>query len=389
MHLRAGGDALAELGDVVGAEEVRAAVGVGADAVGELRGEIVDDPEGEGGQGEIVRQPGLAGLVPRFDCHVPVEDQLPVVVRDDDRLALLGHLLPVPYGLGQYAGHVRPALDGGSRGAVGAGGVHAGEQFGDRRQQHAGLTERGQHVADVAEEGRVGPDDQHGPLGELFPVRVQQIRGPVQRDRGLPGARPSLDDEHPALRGADDVVLLGLDGRDDVAHPARAGAGQRGEQHLVGVVRLVSGAGGVGEIHDLVVQVGDRASLRGDVPPAAQPHRFISGREIERPRDGSPPVDQQWGPLGVVLPDSDAPDVMGDSVAPVDTSETESRDGGIQRGERGGVLGDADIALHPRLSTGAELRDRGMHGGFGRCPELVEPLVGEGDELLFLPHFLA
>lgn len=80
---------------------------------------------------------------------------------------------------------------------------------------------------------------------------------------------------------------------------------------------------------------------------------------------------------------------MGDSVAPVDASETESRDGGIQRGERGGVLGDADIALHPRLSTGAELRDRGMHGGFGRCPELVEPLVGEGNELLFLPHFLA
>ncbi|GGT06216.1 hypothetical protein GCM10010207_00440 [Streptomyces atratus] len=73
---------------------------------------------------------------------------------------------------------------------------------------------------------------------------------------------------------------------------------------------------------------------------------------------------------------------------PVDPPETESRVGGIQRGERGGVLGDADIALHSRLSTGAELRDRCAHGGFGRYPELVEPLVGEGDELLFFPYFL-
>lgn len=121
----------------------------------------------------------------------------------------------------------------------------------------------------------------------------------------------------------------------------------------------------------------------------AQPHRLISGREIKRPRDASPPVNEQRSPFRVVAPDSRTPDVVRDSVAPVDAPETEPGVGGIQRGERGGVLGHADIALHQRLPIGADLRDRGVHGGFGLAPELVEPLVGEGDELLFLPQFLA
>ena len=114
-----------------------------------------------------------------------------------------------------------------------AGRRHAGEQLADRGQQHARLAERGQHLADVAEEGGVRADDQHGTLGEQLPVLVEQIRGPVQRDGGLAGAGAALHDEHAAVRGADDAVLLGLDGLHDVAHPAGAGGVERGEQHRV------------------------------------------------------------------------------------------------------------------------------------------------------------
>jgi hypothetical protein len=382
------GDGLAELRDVVGAEEVGSSVRVGADAVRELGRQVVDDPEHEVGAGEIVRQPRLAGLVPCLDGHAPVDDEIAVVVRHDERLVLVGHPLPVAYRLRQHVRHVRAALDGRGGGAVGAGGVHTGEELTDRRQQHTGLAERGQHLPDVAEKGRIRSDDQYGAFGELFPVRVQQIGGPMEGDRGLARSRSALHDEDTALRGADDPVLLGLDGRHDVAHPPGAGAAQRGEQHLVGVVGLVAGAGGVGEVHDLVVQRGDRPPLRGDVPPAAQSHRLVTGGEIERARDGGPPVDQQRSAFRVVTADSGAPDVMGDSVAPVDAAEYQTGVGGIQGRQRRRMLDDADVPLDPRLPARPHLRDRGVQGGFGLVAELVEPLVHERDELLFPPQFL-
>lgn len=83
MHLLARGDTLAELGDIVGAEEVRAAVRVRADAFGELLGQGVDDVEGEVRTGEVVRQTRLAGRLPGLVGDLPVQDEVPVVVRDD------------------------------------------------------------------------------------------------------------------------------------------------------------------------------------------------------------------------------------------------------------------------------------------------------------------
>ncbi|MGX1506160.1 UNVERIFIED_CONTAM: hypothetical protein RKD43_004785 [Streptomyces graminofaciens] len=151
---------------------------------------------------------------------------------------------------------------------------------------------------------------------------------------------------------------------------------------------LVAGAGGVGEVHDLVVQRGDRPPLRGDVPPAAQPHRLVTGGEIERARDGGPPVDEQRSAFRVVTADSGAPDVMGDSVATVDAAEYQTGVGGIQGSQRRRMLDDADVPLHPGLPARPHLRDRGVQGGFGLVAELVEPLVHERDELLFPPQFL-
>ncbi len=117
----------------------------------------------------------------------------------------------------------------------------------------------------------MGADDEDGPAGELLAVGVEEVGGAVQGDGGLAGAGAALDDEDAAVRGADDGVLLGLDGLHDVVHAAGAGGVERGEQHLVGVPALVAGAGGVGEVEDLVVEGGDRAAGGADVAAAERP----------------------------------------------------------------------------------------------------------------------
>ena len=92
---------------------------------------------------------------------------------------------------------------------------------GDRGLAHRRLAERRQDLGDVAEEGRVRPDHQHTDLVEQPAVLVQEECGPVQPDRGLARAGPALDDQARLERRPDHLVLLGLDGGDDVAHLAR------------------------------------------------------------------------------------------------------------------------------------------------------------------------
>ena len=53
---------------------------------------------------------------------------------------------------------------------------------------HADLAQRGQHRADVVEEGAVRADDEHAGPVELGAEGVEQPRGPVQADGGLAGA---------------------------------------------------------------------------------------------------------------------------------------------------------------------------------------------------------
>ena len=74
----------------------------------------------------------------------------------------------------------------------------SGQQPVEGRQQHAGLAERGQHLLDVAQERRAGPDDQHAGPREPLPMGVEQVRRPVQRDRGLARARAALTTRTPA-----------------------------------------------------------------------------------------------------------------------------------------------------------------------------------------------
>ena len=87
-------------------------------------------------------------------------------------------------------------------------------------------------------------------------VRVEQERGAVQADRGLARARPALDHERRLGVAGDQVVLVGLDRGDDVAHARVAGAVELLEQEVVD-------RAGVGEraVERLVADAGQRAPL--------------------------------------------------------------------------------------------------------------------------------
>ena len=78
-----------------------------------------------------------------------------------------------------------------------------------------------------------GPDHQDPAVGEPAPVGVEQVRGAVQRDLGLAGAGPAGDERDAAGGRADGLVLLPLDGGDDVAHERTPGPAQRGEQRAL------------------------------------------------------------------------------------------------------------------------------------------------------------
>ena len=179
--------------------------------------------------GQVVRAAGAAGRGPGVLADGPLDAQRVAVVVDLD--VVVRHGLPV----GDRVRRARRASPSRPLSAAAAGGSaararDAREHVAEGGQQHAGLGERRQHLGDVAQEGRVGPEDQHALLGELGAVGVEQVGRAVQRHRGLAGARAALHDEHAGQPGADHLVLLGLDGLDDVAHPAGAVGGQRGQQ---------------------------------------------------------------------------------------------------------------------------------------------------------------
>lgn len=88
---------------------------------------------------------------------------------------------------------------------------------------YAGLAQRGQHLGDVRQEGAVGTEDQHAAAADALRVGVEQIRGPVQPDGGLAGARGALHTHGGAQISSYEIVLLGLDGRGDVPHGPDAG----------------------------------------------------------------------------------------------------------------------------------------------------------------------
>ena len=190
--------------------------------------EHVDRLADEGALGVVVRAAGppRAGAGLRDEVAVDL-DRLAV---DEERQRAPRQLLAVADRGGEHLGHVGRSLARRRLGGLRAPRREARVELADRREQDAGLAERGQHLLDVAQERRVGPDDEHAALRELAAVGVEQVGRAVQRHGGLAGAGAALDDQDPVDPGADDPVLLGLDRRDDVAHAPGAPGGEGGQE---------------------------------------------------------------------------------------------------------------------------------------------------------------
>ncbi|MCB5909181.1 hypothetical protein LIU39_17650 [Streptomyces sp. SF28] len=60
----------------------------------------------------------------------------------------------------------------------------------------------------------------------------------------------------------------------------------------------------------------------------------------------------------------------------------------MDRTEQPGLLRHLHIPLNPGLKTAPDLHERAAHRLLGLLPELIEPGVEAGDELLFLSYFL-
>lgn len=88
------------------------------------------------------------------------------------------------------------------------------------RLPYAGLAERGQHLGDVRQESAVGTEDQQAAAADALRVGVEEVRGPVQSDGRLAGARGALHTDRGREIASYEFVLFGLDGRGDVAHRA-------------------------------------------------------------------------------------------------------------------------------------------------------------------------
>ena len=298
------------------------------------------------------------------------------------------HLLQVAYRAAEHVHDRDVALDhGGFRIVVGRG-LDPGEELGDRAEHHVGLAEGRQDLADVAEEGGVRPDDEHAAALERAPVSVEQVRGPVQRRDGLARARAALHDQHALQRGADDPVLLGLDGRHHVAHPAGAAAGDARDQHgLAGQAPAVR-LGQPVQVEDLVVDPGDRAVPGVDVAAADQPVRVAGGGGVEGVGRGGAPVDEPR--LVLVIPQADPADVQGAGMlgfrCSVGAAEAQAMLHGVQLGQPPRLFGRGDVAFDPGLegASGAAAALRLGERALGPVPCLVKQAVKHIEIRLFL-----
>jgi hypothetical protein len=212
-------------------------------------------------------------------------------------------------------------------------------------------------------------------------VGVEQVRGPVQGHRGLAGARPALHHQHAGRRGPDDAVLLGLDGRDDVAHPAGAPSRDRShERRLAGEpARAVRGRR-VAEVEHLVVDGDDLAAAGAQVPAAAHALGRRRGGGVERLRRRSAPVHEQRLVLVLLVEQAQPPDVAPLPRVRVEPAERQTVLGGAQGREPVGVHRRGGVTLRQGLwgADGLVVQHRLEPPG-GVRPAFVEPAVEHRD----------
>ena len=192
----------------------------------------------------------------------------------------------------QHGEHARIALEAGHLYRIAGTNFDAWHaQIEHRSLLHAALAKRRQHVADVIEKDLVGAHHKHAITRQLAAVFEQQVRGTVQTNRRLAGARATLHNERLLHWGADHHVLLGLNGGHDFAHRTSARRTNFGE-HRIGDTR--SRADGIGVVK-LLIEIGrDLAVSQCETATMLEPQWVNRSGPVERRCDGSTPVDDHW-----------------------------------------------------------------------------------------------
>ena len=194
--------------------------------------------------------------------------------------------------------------------------LDAFHELGDGALVDTVFPERRQHVRDVLHEGRVRADDEHAP--QLGPMLEEQERRAVQADGCLAGARAALDDERGLRRAGDQVVLVGLDRRDDVPHARVAGALELLQEKVVDRSCRV----GQRAVERLVADPRQRAPARAEAATERDAARRGRRSGVEGPRGRCLPIDHQRAARVVVHPAAADVDPVGGLLG-VDPPEAE------------------------------------------------------------------
>ncbi len=225
-------------------------------------------------------------------------------------------------------------------------GDEAGNQIGDGPADHAGLTERGEHLVNVVQEAGTRADDQHAGILQPAAMRVQQVCRTVERDSGFAGSRAALDDDDPIEWRADDTVLFGLDGGDDVGHFAGALRIEGGEQcafpgERAGILCFADLIGV--DVKHFVFDAGDFPEMQGDMATHDDIAVMRRGRFVERPGGFGSPISQDRLMFGAGQ--ADAADVSAFAVNVIETAEHEPILNGAQLHQTVFVHGCEGIAF--------------------------------------------
>ena len=219
----------------------------------------------------------------------------------------------------QELAHTRIGLHAANRHRLVGPHLGLGRDVADGRLHDSFLAQCGQDLCDVAQEGPARTQDQNALACQLGVV-VEQERGPMEPHGGLAGAGSPLDGQELLQGRPDDLVLLGLNGGDDVEHLA----GPRPlELRQEGVTTPQSGGRSiVPEVAEEVVGHRNHGStINHDLAPTGQPQGVLGAGSVEGHSHRGPPVDDDRIRVGVfhVTP-ADAP---GRTVLFVDPPEEE------------------------------------------------------------------
>ncbi len=249
-------------------------------------------------------------------------------------------------------------------------------------QRDGVLAEGGQDPFDVGGVRRGRAGDEHTAALEPPTVAVEQVGGAVEGDDGLAGAGAPRDLGDAPGGGADRLVLMRLDGRDDVAHVRASAAAER--RHEGALAEDDEVVGGVGD-HEVVLGPDDPVSPRTQHATAQDVLGVHGRRPVERRGGRGAPVDDEGFVLVVAHAETaDVPHLAAVGVLHVEPSEHEplvltfevvaaqpgAEDEGVT-GEQPGHLLVADVAgavgAPPRHALG--LDERGALAGLAQFGE--------------------